>query len=450
MRQAPEISEPRQADRRHPMITVLGVRNLRLLWGGEGFSVLGSQFYLIALPWLVLQLTGDPFQMGTVLALAGIPRALFMLVSGAVIDRTSPRLVIIASNSVRLAVVLILAMLVVTDWIQIWMLYALALGFGFADAFLFPAQSAIIPRIVKDEQLLAANSIIQGTAHLSIAAGPALAGLLIALFGNTPETIAPGLDVPNTTGIAAAFVCNAIAFFLSIALIALIRIDRAPEPDENARDISGALAFFRQGLTYVLSDKTMRLMLLVASVSYFLVEGPLFVGIPVMADSHFQEGAAAFGIIMSGFGAGMLMGILAAGFLPMVRPDRMGTFLLLVLSASGAGLMLLGFMPDVISATVVVFLMGTAQGYVIINYNTWLQIRTPEALLGRVLSTMIFASLGLVPISQALCGALIKLNMQALFLGAGALLTLINFCVALRPEMRAMGLQMKAGKKVAG
>ncbi len=439
-----------QSSGRHPMLVVLGLRNLRMLWAGEGLSVLGSQFYMIALPWLVLQLTGDPFQMGSVLALAGIPRALFMLVSGAVIDRTSPRMVMIASNVVRLIIVLLLAALVASSLIQIWMLYALALGFGFADAFLYPAQSAIIPRIVDDENLLAANSIIQGTAHLSVAAGPALAGILIAIFGGSPDASTQSGETANVTGIAAAFGFNAIAFFLSIIFFALIRIKKIEKTEVDDQNISGALAFFKEGLSYVLGDKTMRLMLLVASVSYFLVEGPLFVGIPVMANTRFPEGAAAFGIIMSGFGAGMLLGILGAGFLPTVRPERMGTFLLLVLSLSGIGLMILGYMPDVISATIVVFLMGSAQGYVVIQYNTWLQIRTPNVLLGRVLSTMIFASLGLVPISQALCGALIKLNMTGLFLGAGLCLTIVNFLVALRPEMRAMGLQMKAGQKITG
>jgi len=76
----------------HPIRIVLGIRNLRLLWIGEGISVLGSQFYIIAMPWLVLKLTDDPFKMGTVLALAGIPRAFFMLLGGALTDRFSPPL----------------------------------------------------------------------------------------------------------------------------------------------------------------------------------------------------------------------------------------------------------------------------------------------------------------------------------------------------------------------
>jgi MFS family permease len=450
MLQDPKATEIVPTKQKHPMLIVLGLRNLRLLWIGEGISVLGSQFYMIALPWLVLKLTNDPFQMGFVLALAGIPRALFMLVGGALIDRYSPRIVMIISNLARMIIVLVLTLLLISGLIQIWMLYALALSFGLADAFFYPAQSAIIPRIVDDEFLLAGNSIIQGTAQLSIAAGPALAGALIAIFSKSPDAAAHSNEIADITGIAAAFGFNALTFFLSIIMFMFIRIKRIPESETANQEISSAFDFFKQGLLYVLRDKTMRLMLLVTSVAHFLVEGPLMVGIPVMANSKFPEGAAAFGIIMSGLGAGMLLGILLAGFLPTVRPERLGTFLMLILSSSGLELMLLGFLPGTFSTAFVVLLMGASQGYVVIQYNTWLQIRTPGSLLGRVLGTMMFASIGLVPISQALCGALIKYNTTGLFLGAGLILTVVNLFVAMRPEMRTMGLEMKARKKVTG
>jgi len=77
---------------------VLKIRNFRLLWIGEGISLLGDQFYMIALPWLVLSLTGNALAVGTVLAAAGIPRALFMLISGALTDRFTPRRLMINSN----------------------------------------------------------------------------------------------------------------------------------------------------------------------------------------------------------------------------------------------------------------------------------------------------------------------------------------------------------------
>src|SRR3954465_8151293 len=93
----------------------LSVRNFRLLWIGEGISLLGDQFYLIALPWLVLQITGSALALGTLMALASIPRALFMLVGGALVDRFSPRAVMVASNFARLVLVGLLSALVLTN-----------------------------------------------------------------------------------------------------------------------------------------------------------------------------------------------------------------------------------------------------------------------------------------------------------------------------------------------
>ncbi len=434
--------------KRHPMLVVLGTRNLRLLWIGEGISVLGSQFYLIALPWMVLQMTGDPFQMGSVLALAGIPRALFMLVGGALTDRFSPRTLMIYSNAVRMLIVIVLSSLLMQGMVTMWLVYALSLIFGLADAFLYPAQSAIMPRIVDQELLLAGNSIVQGTAQLSIAAGPALAGTLIAIFSSPTETasvLGTGTSAAGNAeeyfGIAMALAVNACAFLISIIMFSMIKLRGSTGSGGETEENTGVFAFLKQGISYVLEDKILRLLILVASASHFLVEGPLFIGIPVLANSRFPEGAAAFGIIMSGLGGGMLLGIILAGTLPKLNPRRMGMTLLLILSSSGLGLMVVGFMPNTFAVAFVVLLMGSAQGYVIIQYSTWIQVRTPEKLLGRVMSTLIFASVGLIPVSQALCGALIKLSITGLFLGAGIILTIINFLVALRPEIQDMGLE---------
>src|SRR5512141_3488907 len=102
--------------------SVLRIRNFRLLWIGEGISLLGDQFYMIALPWLVLSLTGNALAVGTVLATAGIPRALFMLLGGALTDRFTPRTLMICSNLARMALTGLLAVLVMTQLIQTWML----------------------------------------------------------------------------------------------------------------------------------------------------------------------------------------------------------------------------------------------------------------------------------------------------------------------------------------
>src|SRR5258708_10632228 len=172
---------------------------------------------MIALPWLVLQLTGSALALGTVLALAGIPRALFMLIGGAFVDRFSPRSVMIVSNFARLVLVALLSALVLTNNIRMEMLYAFALAFGLADAFYFPGQSAIVPQLLSKDQLQAGNTFVQGTAQLSLFLGPVLAGALIALLGHA----ATSDSAPSTQGIGIAFGIASLSLVASLLCLNL-------------------------------------------------------------------------------------------------------------------------------------------------------------------------------------------------------------------------------------
>src|SRR6059058_2030972 len=83
------------------LMSAVRVRDFRLVWAGESISLLGDQFYMVALPWLTLQLTGSGLALGAVAAAGGIPRAIFMLLGGAMTDRFSPRNVMFVSNALR-------------------------------------------------------------------------------------------------------------------------------------------------------------------------------------------------------------------------------------------------------------------------------------------------------------------------------------------------------------
>jgi MFS family permease len=108
----------------------------RNLWIGSTVSLLGDQFYLVALPWLVLQLTGSSLVLGTVLTVAAVPRALLMFVGGAVTDRVSARTVLLATAAIRAILVGIVASLIALHVIRFWHLYLLTFAFGVADGFL--------------------------------------------------------------------------------------------------------------------------------------------------------------------------------------------------------------------------------------------------------------------------------------------------------------------------
>lgn len=408
-------------------ISVLRNRNFRLLWIGEGISLLGDQFYLIALPWLVLSLTGNPLAVGTILATAGIPRALFMLVGGALTDRFTPRRLMINSNIARMALTALLAILVATNLIQPWMLYISALLFGLADAFFFPAQTSIVPRLVDKDQLQAGNALIQGTAHLSLFVGPVAAGLLVSWLD--------GGATHSTFGIALAIAIDSLSFLASITALSLIRIETS---DARAgKGVGGVLASIREGLLYVWNDATLRMVFPITLGLNILINGPFAVGIPVLARTRFPEGAAAFGLIMSLFGGGALLGMTLAGVLPKPSRKLLGTVALSVISMMGVGLAVIGVSPTMYVAAAASFVMGIANGYANIMLITWLQQKVAPEMIGRVMSLVMFAAVGLNPVSNALAGMLIGLNITVLLVCAGSLMTLFTLSAAFSPAVRA-------------
>jgi MFS family permease len=288
------------------------VRDFRLFWLGEAVSTLGDQFALIALPWLALILTGDAFALGTVLALMALPRALFMLVGGAYVDRLSPRLVMLGSNAVRLAAVGVLGFVVLEGAAAMWMLYAFALAFGVADAFFYPALTAMVPDLVDDAQLQKANGIVQGTAQFTTLIGPAGAGIAIASLAGQSA----GQDV---TGVGLALLFDAATFVVSLATLFLITARRA-----HAEASSSVINDIREGIGFVAKMPAVRVMVLLSMAANMLIVGPLEVGLPIVAYTRLPEGAAAFGLITAAFGGGSLLGMAGATLLPPLPKAHVG------------------------------------------------------------------------------------------------------------------------------
>lgn len=421
------VTQSNEKGKSKPSGDVLGNRNFRLLWIGEGISVLGDHFYMIALPWLVLQLTGDSLAMGTVLALSAIPRALLMLVGGALTDRFSPRTLMLTSNAARFALVSVLTGLVLTVRVELWMLYLLAVLFGVADAFFYPAQSSMAPQIVKKEHLQVANSLLHSTMMLAMMAGPVLAGVLIATLGDSQSET--GLQ-----GIAAAFALDALSFLVSLLTLLFIKIERI-KPDEPGEKI---LESIRTGLKFVWNDVPLRAFFFVVAGVTFFFNGPFNIAVPILADTRFPEGALAYGMILSTWGAGSLVGMALAGMLPRPDPNRMGTVLLGLVSLMGIGLAILGISSSTIFAAVIGLVLGSLSGYVNVFFTTWVQRRAPQALIGRLMSLLMFASTGLFPVSMVLAGAASRVDVTILLLVSGGIVALLGVLMSLNPSVRAM------------
>ena len=394
----------------NPMRGVLGIRDFMLLWIGQTTSLLGDQFHGIAAAWLVLKMTGDPLALGAVMAVGGIPRAFFTLVGGAITDRFSPRRVMLVSDIIRLFLSGFLAVQIFTGTLQVWMIYAYALVGGIVGGFFGPASMSIVPHIVPEKYLGAGNSLTQGTAQLIGFLGPALAGVLIAAF---PD---------EKIGTAVLITLDAFTFIISIVTLWMMRTGGEMIASSSQVGLKTVFGSVKDGIIYMVKDPALRLMFIVIAIANMSFGGPIIVGIPYLADTRFPEGAAAYGIIISGYAGGNLLGILLAGGLP--RPTRKALRILLValFVIFAVGIAAIGWISSTWLATLDLFVMGLLNGYISILLITALQKNTPREMLGRLMSLVLFANMALIPISQAIAGGVLRWNVPLLFVGASVLL----------------------------
>jgi MFS family permease len=424
-----------------PLWQPLTVRDFLLLFIGENVSLLGDQLYLVALPWLTIQLTQSPVSLGTVLMAAAVPRAVFILVGGVVSDRFSPRLIMLVSNVLRVVLTAVLTALVVFQTTQLWHLYLLAISFGVVDGFFIPAAKSIIPSLVSAKQLAASNTLSHGATQVIVLIGPALGGVLIATFG-----------------VETAFAIDAVSFIVSTTTLLLMKgtrkqstlmtkeialiskseqtVDSSVRKPTFSSKIVSLFAGIREGLNYAWQNPALRAILLVITMLNFIFIGPLEVGITSLAHSRFPGGAVALGTMKSAWGGGGLLGTLMPTIL---RPlPRLGVLMLTLASIQGFGLFLLAFLPNILSASLTIAVLGCCSGFFTVMGVTWIQKRTLREMLGRVMSLGMLSSVGVAPFSFALAGLLADVNLTILFGTAGSIMLIMIALLAVNPSVRAI------------
>jgi MFS family permease len=410
-----------------PLRRVMSLRDFRLLFFGTATSLLGDQFALIATPWLVLQLTGDPLALGVVLALEGFPRAAFILIGGAVTDRFAPRRVMLTCDFVRFVLTALMAAIVLTGTVQMWMVYGFALGFGLVAGFAIPAEQSMVPMLVGDDDLQAGNSLIMGVTQLAGFVGPSVAGAAIAGFSE------------SMLGIGLAFLVDAATFAVSTACLWLIRGATKTTDDPAAGTLWKSIG---EGIRYLWRDEALRLLFLVLIAVNFFVVGPLLVGIPVLSHERLPQGAMAFGLLMGAFSVGNLVGYLLAGSFDRPSGRVIRAVIIVVLVTFGVVIGSLGFIIQMWLDGGLLLLLGIGNGYLAIILFTWIQIRVSKTMLGRMMSLVTFSSIGLVSVSQAVSGAVGKWNLDFLFVTAGVLVLAMTAWTALHPSLAVLSENM--------
>jgi MFS family permease len=381
-------------------------RDYRLLWGSQLFSLTGTWMQSLAQSWLVLAMTNSPLQLGLINVCQFGPSLVLGLPGGVLADRFPKRRLLLASQTVYALLTALLAVLVASGRIELWHIYAVALGLGCVNAVDMPTRQAFVTDIVGKEDVGNAVALNSALFNGSRVVGPALAGILL-----------------STAGAAVCFVINAASYLPVLAALLLMRTDgRATGVVAGER----ALERLRQGLAYVAGTPTvLRPIVLVGLVATFGMNFNVWV--PLLARDDLAIGAGGFGLLMSALGVGSLTGALALAFSGR-RPGR--RLMLATCAAFGLTEAALAVAARVGSPLPVVLLLMAVVGFsmstTMAMANTVVQTTAPDELRGRVMSIYMTVFAGSTPLGAALAGGAAAAFGTPPAVAAGGLVVLLS------------------------
>ena len=335
------------------------LRNARFLrlWIGQGTSFVGDAVSMVALVVLVVEITGSASAVGGALVARLVP-TIASPFAGVLADRVDRRVVLVASDLVR--AVLVLGLVFTKDLAAI---YVLVFLMGLARTVFNPTIRAAFPSVVGGGDLTRANAIISGTFSTSVMVGPALGGLLVA-----------------SIGVDAAFLADAITYLVSAILLSTVPL---PRPRRESEEEAGFVRDLRSGFGYLVGARVP----LAIVVGAFLTILTINATVPAevfLAKETFGAGDAGYGLLVSLWGGGMVLG----SAMMAVLGDRINLVLMYFLSifVGASALVGTGLAPVFVLALVALTVEGAATGIDNVATDTILQRRVPEAFLGRVFS----------------------------------------------------------------
>lgn len=380
----------------------LGERDFRLLFGAVVLSVFAAGMWAVVMVYAVIDAGGGPLDLSIVATANAVGLLACAIPGGILADRVSRRVIV---RTVELVNALAVASIVVVGAfgaVTIVHLAVVAFLLGAGSGVFFPAYSAILPRILPEAQLLAANGL-EGAVRpaLQQAAGPAAGGMLLAAL--MPAQAAAGVALAH----AAAFVL-------------LLFLRPAPVADEAAPASGGVLRDLKEAVAFTVRTPWLLWTLLFASGWVLVSLGPEQVLIPFIVQERVGEDSRLFGFLLAAFGAGGVIGSLVVSSLPL--PRRYLSAMTVVWSLSTLPFAVIGVTDQYWLMLVCGALIGFGFSYGNVIWGTLLQRRVPRHMLGRISSLDFFVSLALMPVSMAVAGPLGEVvPLPAIFLAAGVL-----------------------------
>ena len=407
------------------LLRPLGSPTFRRAWVGTSLSMLADQAFLVTLTWLVLRITDSGTSLGVVLAVASVPGIVLTPLGGVLSDRFPPASVMSVASAARATLMGALTLLSLTGATQVWHVYVLAGGLSALDALYYPASMSVVPKLVSREKLGAANALVQGVEQLSSVLGPALAALLLAVFG-----------LWTSLGTNAALFLVSAVIFATVAR-SVVSDAKFPEgsgtEEADVSDEFGALSSLIEGAKYAWGDPVIRTIMMILVGINLAMAGPVYVGGSLLAEVRLG-GAGAFGTLVAVAGAGALIGAAIAGSLGRIR--RRGLVELGGTATIGVGVGGFAFASNLLVVGLLAALVGMTASFMAVMNISWLQERSTSGIVGRVMSLAMFSAIALDPISYVIAGILVEVSLTVVFLSAGGLLLLTALLGATSRTMR--------------
>ena len=353
-------------------------RNFRLYLMGQGLSQAGTWMQTVAMGWLVLKVTGSGGMLGLVSAAQFTPTLLFGAFAGTLADRHSRWHMLQITQVLAATIAIALGVMVVTDTIAVWSLFVLAAAFGTVNAFDMPIRSSFVYELVGPDDITSAVGIGSTTNNVARIFGPAVAGVLIAVFG---------LAVP--------FMVNGVSYLaITVALLLMRRSEFVPK--EPVKKEKGQI---REGMKVVWADSRLRTpMLMTVVIGLLAYENQI--SLPLFAKFTFHREATGYGVLSSLMGVGSVIGGLLIARFGRATHRRLGLASLFL----GAAMLVAAVMPTFWTMAAALLFVGAGSVAFITMNSATLQLTSPVAVRGRVMALYITAIIGTTPIGGPIIG----------------------------------------------
>jgi MFS family permease len=395
------------------LLSPLKYRDFRVLWAGMTVSLLGDGIFIIAIAWESYALWNAPAALSIVSIGMTVPTIIFLLFGGIVSDRYDRRLVMAWADGLRAVAVAVLAALVLTDSLHFWQLVALVAVYGAGTAFFIPAFEAIVPQLLPDSELPAANALDQFVRPIALRlVGPVAGGGLVALSAGV------------------AFALDAASFAATFIAVLAIRTRRQVNRDTQM----STLAAIGEGFRFVRARTWLWGTLVSAAIAYLVFLGPAEVLLPFIVKNELHASAGTLGLVLAAGGVGALGAAAFVGRREHPRRDITivyATWTLATLAIAGYGLATAAWQ---LMIACLAFNGLEAAGTIL--WATIKQRHVPGDLLGRVSSLDWLISIALLPVSFALTAPVADaFGARATLIGAAILGAIVTFGAYLLPGM---------------